>query len=152
MLESFVQEVRRYYPFFPVVAARVKEDFEWQGHKFPKGRLVIFDLYGTNHDSRAWEAPMEFQTERFLHWDKSPYSFVPQGGGDYRTNHRCPGEWIAIELMKVATQFLVDRISYDVPPQNLEINFTRLPAIPRDRFIMENVRLKGEPGGQRITQ
>lgn len=152
LLESFVQEVRRYYPFFPVVAARVKEAFEWQGHNFPKGRLVIFDLFGTNHDSRAWESPMEFQAERFLHWDKSPYSFVPQGGGDHKINHRCPGEWIAIELMKVATQFLVDRISYDVPPQDLEVNFTRLPAIPRDRFIMENVCMKEDAGRQRIAK
>lgn len=34
--EMFVQEVRRYYPFFPFQAARVRKDFLWKGHDFKK--------------------------------------------------------------------------------------------------------------------
>jgi hypothetical protein len=34
--ENFVQEVRRYYPFFPLSAARVRRSFDWQGHHFPR--------------------------------------------------------------------------------------------------------------------
>ena len=33
--ELFAQEVRRFYPFFPVVAARVRSAFYWQGLHFP---------------------------------------------------------------------------------------------------------------------
>jgi fatty-acid peroxygenase len=35
--DLFVQEVRRFYPFFPAVAARLRKDFEWKGYHFPTG-------------------------------------------------------------------------------------------------------------------
>ena len=47
-LTSFVQEVRRYYPFFPFTGGLVRQPFEWRGHKFSKGDRVLLDLYGTN--------------------------------------------------------------------------------------------------------
>src|SRR3546814_15474251 len=43
-LECFVQEVRRFYPFFPAVMAHVRRDFEWKGYRFPRGRRVVLDL------------------------------------------------------------------------------------------------------------
>ena len=140
--ESFVQEVRRFYPFFPAVAARVRREFEWNGYRFPKGRRVLLDLYGTDHDARSWESPETFQPERFRDWDRSPFSFIPQGGGEYHVHHRCPGEWITIELMKFASQVLSKDIQYDVPEQDLRIDYSRLPALPRSRFIISNVRPK----------
>ena len=139
-LEPFVQEVRRFYPFFPAVMARVRRDFEWNGYRFPRGRRVMLDLYGTNRDPRAWDAPEEFRPERFHHWGGSPFDFIPQGGGDHDLNHRCPGEWITIELLKVSCGFLATGIEYDVPDQDLRIAITRLPAIPKSRFVMSNVR------------
>lgn len=139
--ECFVQEVRRFYPFFPAVAARVIQTFEWNGYRFPEGRRVLLDLYGTNLDARTWERPEEFDPERFRRWDGSPFNFVPQGGGDYHVGHRCPGEWIAIELMKLATQFLTRRMSYEVPDQDLSITWSRMPPVPRSRFVIRNVRV-----------
>jgi len=139
--DLFVQEVRRHYPFFPAVAARTRHSFEWNGYRFAKGRRVLLDLYGTNHDRRTWDRPDEFEPERFRQWDGSRFNLVPQGGGDHHAGHRCPGEWIAIELMKLATEILTRRISYDVPDQNLEINWSRLPALPEDRFVIDNIRM-----------
>lgn len=138
--ELFVQEVRRFYPFFPAGMARVRRDFEWKGFRFPRGRRVMLDFYGTDHDARTWDAPEEFRPERFRRWDGSPFDFVPQGGGDHHTNHRCAGEWITIELMKVASDFLALRVAYDVPEQDLRIDASRLPALPRSRFVVRNVR------------
>lgn len=46
----FVQEVRRFYPFFPAVMARVRNAFEWRGYRFERGARAMLDLYGTNHD------------------------------------------------------------------------------------------------------
>ncbi len=100
----FVQEVRRFYPFFPAVAARVREGFEWHGFHFPKGRRVLLDLYGTNHDARTWDAPEAFRPERFQSWDGNPFDFIPQGGGDHFINHRCAGEGVTIELMKTTVE------------------------------------------------
>lgn len=136
----FIQEVRRFYPFFPAVAARVRRDFVWNGYAFPAGRRVLLDLYGTNHDARSWEAPETFRPERFRHLDDSPFTFVPQGGGDHFINHRCAGEWLTLELLKGAVRFLSRAVTYEVPAQNLQIDFARLPALPVSRFVVHKVR------------
>lgn len=95
--ELFAEEVRRFFPFFPSVIARVRND-----------------------------------------------TFVPQGGGDHYVHHRCPGEWITVELMKVAALFLAQAVQYDVPQQDLRIAMTRLPALPRSGFVISNVRVLGD--------
>lgn len=137
--------VRRFYPFFPAVAARVRRDFEWQGYPFPQGQRVLQDLYGTNHDPRAWDPPGAFQPERFRSWEENPFTFIPQGGGDHLVNHRCPGEWITVALMKVGVGFLAGGMAYEVPEQDLRIDRRRLPALPRSGFVISNVRISERP-------
>lgn len=139
-LECFVQEVRRFYPFFPFAAACVRHSFIWRGYHFPQGTRVLLDLYGTNHDARSWTQPDEFQPERFYGWKPNAFDFIPQGGGDYYINHRCAGEWITIEVMKAAIDLLAKAMTYEVPPQNLRFRFFDFPAIPRSHFVMSQVR------------
>jgi fatty-acid peroxygenase len=98
--------VRRFYPFFPLISGRIRQEFDWRGHHFANGTWVLLDLYGTNHVARIWEEPEMFRPERFEHWDRSPFNFIPQRGGDYYEGHRCAGEWITIELMKTAVRLL----------------------------------------------
>ncbi|QDV34648.1 cytochrome P450 [Tautonia plasticadhaerens] len=141
--EWFVQEVRRFYPFFPAVAARVRHDFEWKGYRFPGGRLVMLDLHGTDHDARLWDDPEEFRPDRFRGREVGPFELIPQGGGDHFRDHRCAGEWITIELTKVAVDLLARRITYRVPGQDLQIERSRLPALPRSRFVIEEAREAG---------
>lgn len=136
----FVQEVRRFYPFFPFVAARVLEEFQWQGVSFPKGRRVLLDLYATQHHEDIWSNPEAFYAERFANWSGSAFNFIPQGGGDFYHNHRCAGEWITINLTRIALDYLVTKMEYDVPEQDLEIDLSRIPAIPKSRFKMRNIR------------
>lgn len=133
--DLFVQEVRRFYPFFPSVAALTRHAFEWNGYRFPAGRRVILDLYGTNQDKRSWKHP-----ERFRNWDGGRFNSIPQGRGDHGTNHRCPGEWIVLALMKQAVEILTRRSRYDVPEQDLGMDWRRLPALPRSRFVIRNAR------------
>jgi fatty-acid peroxygenase len=134
-LEPFVQEVRRFYPFFPVIGGRVRQGFDWGGHHFAKGDWAILDLYGTNHDSRSWEAPEQFRPERFRNWEGNAFTMVPQGAGDFMGGHRCPGEWITIALMKRAVRLLC-AMRYSVPPQDLSINLSRMPTAPRSGFVI----------------
>lgn len=141
-VEAFVQEVRRFYPFFPSVVARVWRDFEWRGYRFPRGTRTVLDLYGTNHDPRSWDAPEEFRPERFQQQQPTAFNFVPQGGGDHHHNHRCPGEWITIELMKVAANLLSGPITYAVPEQDLRIDYARLPAMVRSGFRISRVSVE----------
>jgi fatty-acid peroxygenase len=136
--ERFTQEVRRYYPFFPAVAGRALHPFEWHEHQFEKGAWFLLDIYGTNHDPRTWESPDIFEPERFRHWDESPYNFIPQGGGDIHTSHRCPGERITIELTKAAAKLLAS-LQYEVPRQDLSIDLSKMPALPASGFVMRSV-------------
>jgi fatty-acid peroxygenase len=133
-IEMFVQEVRRFYPFFPAAIARVRQDFEWHGCHFRRGRRVLLDLYGTDHDARIWERPEEFRPERFGDWSGDAFGRVPQGG-DPVLNQRRAGEWVTIEIMKLAARRLA-RMRYTVPPQDLAVDFSRLPALPRSGFVV----------------
>lgn len=136
----FVQEVRRFYPFFPFAAAVVDRDFDWHEYHFPQGTKVLLDLYGTNHDPQLWDNPEDFTPERFCDWNGSKFDLIPQGGGDYYTNHRCPGEWITIELMKVSLNFLTTSMQYDVPEQDLKISLSKMPTAPKSGFVISNVK------------
>ena len=140
--EAFVQEVRRFYPFFPAVPAKVRESFRWSGYEFEAGTRALLDLHGTNHDERLWDQPDEFQPRRFLRWDGNAYTFMPQGGGDHLQHHRCPGEWLTIELMRQALGFFTSDIDYTVPPQKLELDTRRLPALPKSHMLLTNVVLR----------
>lgn len=142
-LEMFVQEVRRYYPFGPFVGARVKKDFAWSQFKFSEGMLVLLDMYGTNHDSRIWENPDEFNPERFKKWDGNLFNFIPQGGGEPSKTHRCPGEGVTTEVMKVTLEFLLKKIEFEVPKQDLSYGFVRIPSGIESGFIINNIKRKG---------
>lgn len=135
----FVQEVRRFYPFTPFVGAKVKKEFSWNGCEFKTGTLVLLDVYGIDHDSRIWEKPYEFQPERFRNWQYNPFEFIPHGGGDPANGHHCPGESITVEIMKATLQFLVNRIQYKVPDQDLSYDMARIPTYPKSGFVLTNV-------------
>ncbi|WP_374470393.1 cytochrome P450 [Phenylobacterium sp.] len=132
---AFCQEVRRFYPFFPMVGGRALQPFEWQGRRFGRGAWVLLDTHGTNRDPRAWREPERFDPERFLREEANAYNFCPQGAGEVASGHRCPGEGVAVELMARAVRRLV-AMDYQVPPQDLAIDPGRMPAIPRSRFVV----------------
>lgn len=139
-LYHFVQEVRRYYPFGPFLGAKVRKDFVWKNYEFKKGQLVFLDIYGTNHDPRIWKDPDVFRPERFREWEEDLYSFIPQGGGDPASGHRCPGEGITVAVMKAALEFLVNHMEYDVPDQDLSYSLVRMPSMVKSGFVMENIK------------
>ncbi|MGB7480537.1 MAG: cytochrome P450 [Burkholderiaceae bacterium] len=143
-LQWFVQEVRRFYPFFPAVGGRARVAFDWRGTRIAAGTWVVLDLYGTNHDRRIWGDPQVFRPERFSGWDGSAFNFIPQGGGEFDLDHRCAGEWLTIRLLKTAVQLLTQAMDYDVPQQDLCIDLARMPALPRSGFVIRHVRRSPE--------
>jgi fatty-acid peroxygenase len=128
---AFVDEVRRLYPFSPPLTARVRQDFEWRGAVFRRGRRVLLDLYGTNHHPEWWEQPEAFRPERFLGLAPNPWSFIPQGGGP-----RAPGESMTIALIEAASGLLAMRMDYVLPAQDLSVDFAHVPALPKSGVVM----------------
>ena len=141
-LEAFAQEVRRYYPFVPAVAGRVRQPFEWEGRSFCRGDWMLLDIYGTDHDHRAWDDPEAFRPGRFRGAAPREFALIAQGAGGYVEGHRCPGEPATIELIKTALRLLTTSMRYDVPPQETRVDLTRVPALPY-RFTIANVRRAG---------
>ncbi len=114
-LLPFIQEVRRLYAFFPFVAARVICPFEWRGMRLERGARVLLDLYGSNRERDSWNDPNVFAPERFLSRQPDPYTMIPQGGGSHGTGHRCPGEWVTLDIMQACLRKLCRNIHYQAP-------------------------------------
>ena len=64
---------------------------------------------------------------------------VPQGGGDPRTGHRCPGENITVALL-TALAVRLARLDYRLPEQDLGISLRRIPARPASGVVLTDVR------------
>ncbi|WP_433375899.1 cytochrome P450 [Actinoplanes sp. CA-142083] len=124
---AFTHEVRRFYPFTPFLGGRARRDLLFQRVAIPRGALVLLDVYGQHHDPRVWPEPYEFRPERFLRRPIGEFELIPQGGGDPRTGHRCPGEQITVAVLGTLAQRLA-RLEYYLPPQDLTIDLARIPA------------------------
>lgn len=44
--------------------------------------------------------------------------------------------------MKAAATFLAKEVDFDVPEQDLRVDVSRLPALPRSRFVIRNVSVR----------
>ncbi len=132
---AFADEVRRLYPFVPVLGARARHAFTAEGQRFRKGQLTVLDVYGTDHDPALWPDPERFDPDRFLAGRPDAYSFLPQGGGDPGTGHRCPGEGVTVAMMVVALRLLL-RVAPEVPPQDLTFRLSRMPTRPRSGVVL----------------
>ncbi|RVV98327.1 cytochrome P450 [Mesobaculum littorinae] len=135
-IPDIVQEVRRTAPFFPMLIARARRDTDWDGVPIPAGTPTVLDIWGTNRDARAWAAPGRFSPDRFHDWRGDAFTLIPQGGGDHATGHRCPGEWFTKGIMEEVARWLAAR-DWQVPPQDLTLDMTSLPGLPRDRMLID---------------
>jgi fatty-acid peroxygenase len=138
MLPAFVQEVRRFSPFFPVVGGRATRSLEWNGTWFDAGDWVMLDLFATNRDKRLWDQPELFRPERFAGGVPDRNALVPQGGGIAADGHRCPGEEPTFELIAEAVRRLT-AMRYSTPPQDLRVSLRTLPSEPRSGFRIADV-------------
>jgi fatty-acid peroxygenase len=136
--EAWAHEVRRYYPFAPFIGGRAPQETSYDGERIPKNSVVLLDLYGQNHDAELWPDPYEFRPERFLGREIGEFELVPQGGGDPRTNHRCPGEQLTVSLLSALAVRLA-RLTFEAPEQDLGIALHRIPARP-DSGVLLDVR------------
>ena len=131
--EAWAHEVRRFYPFVPILGGKTPAALEVGGEQVRKGAMVVLDVYGQLHDGELWEEPYAFRPERFLDREIGAFDLIPQGGGDPRTGHRCPGEQIVVAVLGALAVRLA-RLDAELPPQDLDIALHRIPALPASRI------------------
>lgn len=139
--DSFIQEMRRYYPFFPMLPAFAMKDVEIDGYRIPKDSWVVLDLYGTNHDERSIESPEVFRISRYLGKEKhisydEEYEMIAQGGGKFEAMHRCAGEWITLHTLRVFSNQLVNKYEFSVPDQDWSIPMNQFPTFPNSKALV----------------
>ena len=133
--EAWADEVRRFYPLAPFIGGRAPREVEWDGERVPEHSMVLLDLYGQNHDPDLWDDPYVFCPEQFLGREVGAFELVPQGGGDPRTGHRCPGERVTVAVLS-ALAIRLARLQADVPEQDLSISLRRIPARPASGVVL----------------
>ncbi|WP_258039020.1 cytochrome P450 [Microbacterium sp. Ru50] len=128
---AFAQEVRRTAPFVPMLPARAVADIELDGQRVAAGGRVVLDILGTNVDERSWERADSFAPERFIGVDdyEALPAFVPHGGADVATGHRCPGEKLAIAGLATAITAL-SHPDVTILGSGLDVDMRRLPTKP----------------------
>ncbi|SFC33783.1 fatty-acid peroxygenase [Nocardioides terrae] len=96
---AFGHEARRLYPFVPALAGRARCPVKAGPVELREGDRIMLDVIGTDHDPQTWRDPEAFVPDRFVDNDPDSYGYVPQGGGDPATGHRCPGEPLTVRLL-----------------------------------------------------
>ncbi|MGV2982721.1 cytochrome P450 [Microbacterium sp. AGC85] len=128
---AFAQEIRRSAPFVPMLPGWALQDVELDGERVPAGGRVVLDILGTNTDARSWASPEEFNPDRFVGVEdyEALGVFVPHGGADVASGHRCPGEKLAIAGLAAAIAAMSDpRVT--ISGKGLGVNRRRLPTKP----------------------
>ncbi|QPM92493.1 cytochrome P450 [Pseudooceanicola algae] len=145
-IDYFCEEVRRSSPFFPMTGGITTQPVSHEGLDLPEGQWVLADLWGTLQSEQAFSTPDVFRPDRALSWRTASPSFVPQGGGDVATTHRCPGERVTVALMIAAMQVLCSALRWDLPPQDLGISLNDMPTAPASGVLLTNIRAAASSG------
>jgi fatty-acid peroxygenase len=131
---AFGHEVRRLYPFVPALAGRARRPMRAAGVDLKRGDRIVLDVVGTDQDPELWHDPKEFLPERFADVQPDPHTYVPQGGGDPATGHRCPGEPLTVRLLAETIGVFAD-LDFDVVTRPA-YDPTRMPTRPEKGLVI----------------
>lgn len=83
-LKMVLDETLRLYSPVPMVARDATKDDVIDGHRIPKGALVVVLFHGTHRHPEYWEKPLDFYPEHFLPAAveaRPRYAYAPFGAG-----------------------------------------------------------------------
>jgi cytochrome P450 len=136
-LLQVVNEVKRITPIVPGVFGIAKEGFELDGKTVPAGWTILWTVTPTHIAHGVYTDATRFDPDRFsperAEDRRHEHAFVPQGAGPV-TGHRCPGLDLATYFMAIFTVVLLRGYTWELPPQNFELDYSKVPPEPRDRL------------------
>ena len=126
VLKAIINETERLYPPAPVVPKRTTCDLEFLGHHLPQGTLVLHLHTLSHYDSEQYDAPFEFNPQRWL--DGTPAKTNAFGGG----KHLCLGMGVTRAFLPLLSGLLLRDYNLELtqPPHNkvLDESFGPLPV------------------------
>ena len=97
-LTAVCQETLRMYPVLPVLFPRItRSPMTIGGYDFPAETVLMPTIYLVHYREDIYPQPHQFQPERFLERQYSPFEYFPFGGGV----RRCLGYALALLEMKL---------------------------------------------------
>lgn len=128
-LSAVCNETLRIHPVLMFSFPRVvQEPAKLLGHSLESGTVLLPNIYLIHQREDLYPQPKEFQPERFLERQFSPYEFLPFGGGV----RRCIGEALAIFEMKLVLATILSRYQLELVDRRTELpqrrGFTLAPA------------------------
>ncbi|MEH1848963.1 MAG: cytochrome P450 [Nostoc sp.] len=128
-LTAVCNESLRIHPVLMFSFARVvQEPVELLGYPLEPGTVMLPNIYLTHQREDLYPQPKEFQPERFVERQFSPYEFLPFGGGV----RRCIGEALALFQMKLVLATVLSRYHLALvdrrPEQPQRRGFTLAPS------------------------
>lgn len=123
-LTAVCNETLRIHPVAMLTFPRVvQEPVELLGHSLEPGAILVGCMYLTHQREDLYPQPKQFQPERFLERQFSPYEFIPFGGGV----RRCLGEALAVFEMKLVIATILSRYQLTLAYHQ--------PEVPRRRGV-----------------
>ncbi|KAK8959494.1 Cytochrome P450 71A9 [Platanthera guangdongensis] len=115
-LKAVVKEILRLHPPIPLLLPREStQDCEIAGYRIPKKTRVIINAWSIGRDEQYWEAPEEFNPERFmgssLDFKGREFYFIPFGAG----RRICPGMTFATAVVELTLANLLHRFDWSLP-------------------------------------
>jgi fatty-acid peroxygenase len=146
VLRAFAHELRRCYPFVPLLTGRLVKDYAWNDRLFRRRDFMVLDVIGTNQDPGHWPDPTSFDPDRFIGREPNAHEYVPQGGGDPAHGHRCPGEPLAVGILETTVRELA-RTDFELATASRTVPMRRIPSLPPGGVELRGIhRSASRPG------
>jgi cytochrome P450 family 110 len=117
-LDAVCKETLRIYPVGMLTFGRVVEEpTELLGYQLKPQEVVVGCIYLMHQREDIYPQAQQFQPERFLTRQFSPYEFFPFGGGA----RRCVGEALAMLEMKLAIATILTRYQLQLTSSRSEL-------------------------------
>jgi cytochrome P450 len=134
-LLQVVNEVKRLRPMIPAVFGKTKKPLEFDGVSIPAGWMVMWAVTPSHVAQGVYTNPTTFDPDRFsperAEDRRHEHAFAPQGAGP-GTGHRCPGLDFATYFMEIFAIVLLRGYTWQLPPQNFEMDFSKVPPEAKD--------------------
>jgi cytochrome P450 len=134
-LLQVVNEVKRLCPIIPAVFGKTKTPLQFDGVSVPAGWMVMWAVTPSHVAQSAYTNASAFDPDRFsperAEDKRHEHAFAPQGAGPV-TGHRCPGLDFATYFMETFAVVLLRRHSWQLPPQNFSMDYSKTPPEPKD--------------------